>query len=308
MSIIRTHWFCSVMVALQALCLGANPRCAEATMVYILNGPQSADDHRYDFHVEILKTALEKTTAKFGPYRLDLSASMSEARQTLELKAASGKLNVMYLGTSPELEHDLIPIRIPVDKNLSGYFVLLIRSHDARRFQHVRTPSDPKESSFGLGDDWLDNLVYQHNGLKVTKGSDYNGLFEMLLNRRFDAFPRSGVEVMQEYQQRKPSMPELAIEETLLLYYPWPMYFWFSKNPEGVRLSTRAAEGMWSMIEDGTYDKIFDKYFRADIERLNLSKRQLIEMSNPRLTPETPLQDKRLWFNPAKSAPDSKTK
>lgn len=288
--------------------IGVIPCRAESAnaMVYVLNGPQSPADHRYDFHWEILKTALERTVAKHGPYRIEKSAAMSEARQTQELQDATGKLTVMYLGTSPELERDLIPVRIPVDKNLSGYFVLLIRSENAAKFRDAQTLEGLKKFTFGLGVDWLDNLVYEHNGLRVTKGSEYDGLFEMLLNSRFDAFPRSGVEVMQEYTQRRAAMPDLFIEETLLIYYPWPMYFWFSKNAEGLRLSARAAEGMWSMIEDGTYNKIFEKHFHDDIERLNLKKRKLIELKNPRLTPATPLQDKRLWFVP--TASESKAK
>ena len=269
-------------------------------MVYIHNGPEKQDDHRYDFHWEILKTALERTTAKFGAFRIESSAPMTEARQTQELKETGGKLTVMYLGTSHNLERELLPVRIPVDKNLSGYFVLLIRSDSAEKFRDIKSLEGLRAFNFGLGVDWLDNVVFAHNRLKVVKGSDYDGLFEMLLNQRFDAFPRSGVEIMGEYNQRKASMPELAIEPGLLLYYPWPMYFWFSKNAEGQRLAARASEGMWSMIEDGTYDKIFDKYFHADIERLNLKKRRLIELKNSRLTPETPLQDKRLWFDPAK--------
>ena len=286
--------------------IGATPCRAESEMVYVLNGPQSPADHRYDFHWEILKTALERTSVKYGPFRIEKSSPMSEARQTQELLDATGKLTVMYLGTSLERERDLIPVRIPVDKNLSGYFVLLIRSDNAEKFRDVQSLNGLQKFTFGLGVDWLDNLVYEHNGLRVTKGSDYDGLFEMLLNRRFDAFPRSGVEVMREYTQRKASMPDLFIEETILVYYPWPMYFWFSKNSEGQRLSARAAEGMWSMIENGTYDKIFEKYFHDDIERLNLKKRRTIELKNPRLTPATPLQDKRLWFIP--TAPELKAK
>ncbi|MDB6026700.1 MAG: hypothetical protein JWM68_2923, partial [Verrucomicrobiales bacterium] len=132
----------------------------------------------------------------------------------------------------------------------------------------------------------------------VVTGSNYEGLFEMLVNKRFDIFLRAAVEVTDEYQQRKEKMPELHIEENLLFYYPLPMYFWFSKTDEGKRLASRAEQGMRMMIEDGSYDQIFDKYQRSKIEGLHLKTRKIFKINNPFLGPETPFQDKRLWFDP----------
>ena len=53
-------------------------------------------------------------------------------------------------------------------------------------------------------------------------------------------FPVAVVEVMEEYEARKRKLPDLQIEQTLLLNYPAPMYFWFSKTAEGRRLAGRA--------------------------------------------------------------------
>jgi hypothetical protein len=93
-------------------------------------------------------------------------------------------------------------------------------------------------------------------------------------------------------------MPDLRIEDNIVFYYPLPMYFWFPKSAEGRRLATRAEEGMRIMIRDGSYDRIFDKYQRRKIERLRLKSRRIFRIGNPYLGPETPLGDKRLWFDP----------
>jgi membrane-bound lytic murein transglycosylase MltF len=76
------------------------------------------------------------------------------------------------------------------------------------------------------------------------------------------------------------------------------MYFWFPKTDEGRRLAARAEEGMRMMIADGTYDRIFDKYQRHKIEQLHLKQRRIFRINNPFLGPETPFNDKRLWFDP----------
>ena len=273
------------------------PAAAES-MVYIYNAPESDLDQRYTYHWEILRTALEKTAEKHGPFEMVPSERMTENRQAFELEQASGKLSVMYQSTTPAFEESLIPIRIPVDKNLVSYRIFLIRKGEEGRFASVASVEDLKQFRFGLGLGWIDVGVLEANGLPVITGSEYDGLFEMLVNRRFDIFLRAAVEILDEYEARKEALPELAIERSLILYYPLPMYFWFSKTDEGRRLAARAEEGMRMMIEDGTYDTIFDKYQRKKIEALDLKHRKLIKIENPNLGPMTPFDDKRLWFDP----------
>lgn len=267
-------------------------------MVYIHNAQESENDHRYDYHWEILRTALEYTERRFGPFQLYPSSPMTEKRQVFELSNQTGKLTVMFRGADQNLENNLTPVRIPVDLNLAGYMIFLIRKEDQDLFDGINTLDDLRQYSIGLGADWLDIEVLESNGFNVITGTNYDGLFRMLLNKRFDCFQRSAVEILDEYDQRKSTMGNLHIEKNLILYYPWPMYFWFSDNAEGILLAERAEEGMLQMIEDGTYYRIFDKYFEEDIARLNLSDRRLLRISNPLLSPETPLDDDRLWFDP----------
>jgi ABC-type amino acid transport substrate-binding protein len=222
---------------------------------------------------------------------------MSEKRQVFELQQG-GKLTVMYLGTTPEMERALLPIRIPVDKNLGGYCVFLIDGRQRDRFVGVQSLDDLRRFRFGLGLGWIDVDILRSNRFNVVTGSDYDGLFEMLVNGRFDVFLRSAVEVMDEWDGKRGSLPNLAIEERFVFYYPMPMYFWFTKDANGKRLAERAEEGMRGMIEDGTYDGIFASYQNEKIRRLQLAKRKIFRIENPFLGPETPLSDKRLWFTP----------
>ncbi|HSY50859.1 MAG TPA: hypothetical protein VLC46_18795 [Thermoanaerobaculia bacterium] len=267
-------------------------------MTYIYDAPESPLDVRYLYHWEILRTALDRTTPKWGKYRMMKSELMTEQRQAFELQHATGKLTVMYLSTTPDFERTLIPIRIPVDKNLGGYCVFLIRKNEQQWFTLVRSIDDLHRFTYGLGLGWIDVDILRSNGFKVVTGSSYEGLFEMLVNKRFDIFLRAATEVLDEYARRKEAMPSLHIEDSILFYYPLPMYFWFPKTNEGQRLAARAEEGMRMMIADGTYDRIFDKYQRHKIEQLRLKERRIFTIRNPFLGPETPFSDKRLWFDP----------
>lgn len=267
-------------------------------MTYVYHPPESPLDVRYLYHWEILRTALEKTKAKWGAYRMVPSTRMTEQRQAFELQNATGRLTVMYLSTTPDFEKTLIPIRIPVDKNLGGYCVFLIRKEDRGRFARLETLDDLRRFRYGLGLGWIDVGILRANGFDVVTGSSYDGLFEMLVQRRFDILLRAATEVLDEVDQRRRDFPGLCIEDHILFYYPLPMYFWFSRTPEGRRLAARAEEGMRAMIADGTYDAIFDKYQRHKIEQLHLKDRRLFHIDNPNVGPETPFRDKRLWFDP----------
>jgi ABC-type amino acid transport substrate-binding protein len=275
------------------------PAFAAEAMRYIYDAPESPLDKRYEYHWEILRTALERTKEKYGPYIMEPSVSMTENRQAFELHNATGKLTVMYLSTTPEFERDLLPVRIPVDKNLGGYCVFLINRQDQNRFADIKTLEDLKQFTFGLGLGWIDVGILKSNGLKVVTGSNYEGLFDMLANHRFDIFLRAAVEVLGEFDERKQRLPGLTIEPNIILYYPLPMYFWFPKTPQGQRLADRAREGMMAMIEDGTYDRIFFAYQQWKIDRLDLKHRRIFRINNPFLGPQTPFADKRLWYDPS---------
>ncbi|HWW60247.1 MAG TPA: hypothetical protein VN181_02670, partial [Thermoanaerobaculia bacterium] len=160
------RWSMTVCVAALALSLHA----AE-TMTYIYHPPESALDVRYLYHWEILRTALEKTKAKWGPYALVPSELMTERRQAFELKNATGKLTVMYLSTTPDFEKTLIPARIPVDRNLAGYNILLIRRENQQRFAGIRSLDDLRRFRYGLGLGWIDVDILRANRFTVVTGS-----------------------------------------------------------------------------------------------------------------------------------------
>lgn len=272
-------------------------------MRYLYNAPESSLDTRYVYHWRILKTALEKTEAQFGPFALVPAGFMTEKRQASELRDNTGKLTVMYLGTTPEMERDLIPVRIPVDKDLGGYCVFLIRKESQRLFDSVDSLDDLRRFKYGLGLGWIDVDILRANQFRVVTASCYDCLFEMLYNKRFDVALRAAVEVIGEYESHRLAMPDLRIENNLILYYPMPMYFWFSRTVEGRQLAARAERGMRQMIDDGSYDKIFAEYQDYKIQRLKLKERRIFRIKNPLLGPETPFAEKRLWFDPATYSP-----
>jgi hypothetical protein len=223
---------------------------------------------------------------------------MSEDRQEFELLHQSEKLTVILRGDTPEYEKQFECVWIPVDKGLLGYRVFLIRSEDQSRLTHNSTLDDLRTLTIGQGNGWKDIEILRSNGLKVMAGGDYPGLFVMLANHRFDLFSRGVEEVSDEYSRQKHKLPSLAIEQNLMLYYPIARYFWFSRSDHGHALAQRVREGMTMMIEDGSFDSLFQKSHEGLFDDLRLSSRKLFVLQNPLATKMAPVNDSRYWYLP----------
>jgi ABC-type amino acid transport substrate-binding protein len=127
--------------------------------------------------------------------------------------------------------------------------------------------------------------------------SEYESLFRMIEAGRVDIFPRGIGEIFEELGTREHSLSNVIIEPDLLLYYPWPYYFFVNKD--NTALAERLENGLLKMIDDGSFDEIFWRFHGEAIGRARLDERRIIRLTNPLLPPSTPLDDERLWFQPS---------
>lgn len=266
---------------------------AGITVVYPAN--EMASDNRYNDLLEILKMALEKTAPEFGPFELGPSdLIMTEARYLFELK--NGKhTNIAWSSTSVEKETELLPLRIPLRKGILGYRVAFTSKSKQAKIDQVKTLDGLKALTVGQGVGWGDVKLYEANGIKVIV-SKYENLFKMTAGGRFDIFPRGISEIGAEFASHGKDNPTLVVEQNLLIYYPWPYYFFFNKKD--VLLRKRIESGILLMKKDGSFDAIFNKFNSKAIEQANLKNRRVIKIKNDMLPKETPLNDPTLWFDP----------
>lgn len=258
---------------------------------------ESDADSRYSDLLEILKTALNKTVAEYGPYTLQPSTSgMNEARSFAELLNPAGMVTIAWSGTSVQKEKDYRALRIPLRKGILGYRVALIAKTSQADMDKIRNLYDLRKERVGQGIGWGDVAIYEANGIKVHTAG-YESLFKMVAANRIDLFPRGINEVFHEHAARHHDIPNLAVEKHLLIYYPWPYYFFFNKSNKS--LEKRVEIGIRKMMKDGSFNAIFMKYNRSSIIKANLKNRRIIRMVNPTLPKDTPLADASLWFDPA---------
>ncbi len=64
----------------------------------------------------------------------------------------------------------------------------------------------------GQGSHWGDVKIYEHNRVPVQTAATYEALFPMMLDGRFDLFPRSAIEVTLELAYRSPLISWLNLQ------------------------------------------------------------------------------------------------
>lgn len=276
------------------LCCGAGAQAA-APMRYIHPPPESGADLRMNYYWELLQAALEETTPKWGPFEVTVSQKVMSAARAEILLAASQDISLTVRTTSTEREKTLRAIPIPLDKGLTGYRLFLTKTATQPRLSQVRTLNDLKAFSIGQGINWIDTDILRNAGLNIITGSNYESLFAMLEAGRFDVFSRGINEIGLEYSFAASRHADLRIEKTLMLYYPLPRYFFFARTPEGELLAKRVEEGLRMLIKNGKFDKRYQAFKRSILVDLQLSGRRIFRISNPYLSPATPLAERELW-------------
>jgi hypothetical protein len=279
-----------------ALALAALPASAVAADVYIID-MNSSKSHFNNSHVmRLLNAALEASSNRYGAYELKISPLHMERERLLQEMLKGGNVNLSGQVTSTEWENKLIPIRIPLDKGMSCYRISLIDGRKQNLFSAVRTLDDLKQYSVGAGRQWSSTSIYRHAGLPLVETNSTLGLHHMLAAGRFQYFPRAVDEAIYEQAAYVQEFPALTVERSFALYIPAPRYFFIGGQQQ--RLAQRLEYGLQRLIADGRYDQLFHQFYDGLIEQSGLRKRRIFRLTNPELSPLTPLANKAYWYVP----------
>jgi hypothetical protein len=248
-----------------------------------------------------LREALERTRRDYGAYEVQPFTEDVSIGRAIELAIEGRLVNVLSAGvgqSAPSPERDMIPVAFPIDKGLLGYRVAFIDRRSQDRLLRVHGIEELRHLRVGQGSGWGDVRIYEHERIPVETTYDYESLVLMLLHGRFDLFPRGLWEVAPELAAYGTRYPDLAVEQLLLLHYPFFEAFYVSRSAP--RLAGRLTVGLERMVADGSFDAFFARHFGKLLADLNLRQRVVIELENPFLPAWVPLKRKELWFDPAR--------
>lgn len=247
----------------------------------------------YEYRWKLLELALSHTKTSDESFKLVPHAGDITQNRGMQL-LQQGAIDVIALGTNAERESKMQPIKIDILRGIVGFRLFVIRAADQKRIAHMDDRALRTQLTFGLNSQWADLPIMRANGFTVETSTSYENLFGMLMAGRFDAFPRGLNEAQRELDERKQNYPQLAVEQTKALYFPYPVYFWVSK--ENTALAQRIERGLKLSLADGSFRKLFENYHAAEIAMLTKEKRHVIRLANPILPAETAEPDTRWWW------------
>ena len=275
----------------------ALPKNIAPTVITTLPPPFKGElTHRY--FLNVLKLALDKTTADYGPYEITLTGPMQSAPALLELSRPQGGLDVVWTGSSDQREKILKPIKIPLLRGVLGYRVPLLHQRIQSRYETIKNVEQLSNLKICQGQFWPDSDILEYSGLTVKRYRVFQSMIEAVYSGECDIFLRGIHEGPVEWQQWQEQYPELKMSTSPLVYYPLPMYFFVGKHD--TELYQRLEQGMQVIVADGSLDQLMrqDPVTQHLFPLAQWLEGHAIHISNPNLTqlPESYHSD--FWLKP----------
>jgi hypothetical protein len=283
------------MLGLAALLLALAAFDARAVDAVVFDRAASPADFRREYSKALLQLVLERTVPEFGRYTVDYADAHMERPRLLEALKEGKLINVTAYPADAKWLKSLSYVAVPTDMGMQSWRIALIDGKQQDRIHQLALPGGLKQLTAGVGSVWVTRASLHDNGFRYVTGSNYIGLFDMLMAGRFDYFPRGVNEIFQEYDLRKQAFPQLAVEDSIVLHDNIPSLFFVS--PRHPRLYRRIRAGMESLLKDGTLERFVLEHHRNYLLRAKLCKRRRIDLPNKDIDPAM-LARAELWLDP----------
>jgi len=241
--------------------------------------PELNSEERVLHEVEVLKLALDKTTAEFGPYELRGIPPMNRARTLVALSHNVYPNLILQMSYEDELaeQEKLAYIPFPLDRGALSYRICFVRDALQATTRNITRIDQLKDYHFGVGIGWADGKILRYNGLQVIESGTVISLFRMTKAGRIDFFCRGPIEL--RYEQQDLNSLELKSNTQLALYYPLPKFFFAHKDNQAAL--NRVQQGLEIAYKDGSFDQLWRKRHIDAIEHTHLKQRNIIKLENP---------------------------
>ncbi|AOT09624.1 hypothetical protein S4054249_18150 [Pseudoalteromonas luteoviolacea] len=221
------------------------------------------------FLYELLQQALDA-----ADYDVNIEHVKVHPHQQRTLMALNkGHVDLHWSMTSPAREKLAIAVKFPLFDGLIGKRVLIIHKAQYERFRRVTELAQLSRFIAVQGHDWPDTKILSSNGLNVKPIVNYQAMFDMVMKKKADYFPRSIVEAQSELINQNNN--ELMIVPDYYLSYPARFYFFVNKDK--AELAEKLELGLSKLKSSGAYNELLQRYFDLHI----LANSHMLPLSNP---------------------------
>ena len=252
----------------------------------VLYYPKRTESPRWNYALGLVQLALQESGSDYILQPTVDEMSQTRAARELEL----GNIDFIWTGTSAEYEQRFRPVRIPVLRGLDGYRICVIDPERQSAFSAVQSLDDLKQLTIGQDPGWSDVKILEAAGLKVVT-APYDALPDMVERDRYDCFLRGAHEAPNEVAKH----PTLAVENDLLIVYPFTSFFFVNKTDAALADALEA--GLKKAYEDGRFMRHFNSHpaIRAIFDEGRIEQRRRFDIPNPFLTDETRAIPDQYW-------------
>lgn len=235
------------------------------------------DSRENNFYIDALVWLLNKSEADYRLIHTNHIMSSQVRKVTL---VQDGEIDVMYAGTTIDMESKLKPVRFPITRGLVGTRLLLINQKYQDEYRTVKNIEDLKLYSGILSFGWPEKEIFEAVGLAQVEQL-YNDIFQNINSGSRYYFSRGVLEIYSELLSKKKHLPNLVVESELLLKYRSAVFFFI--NPNNKELEEILTLGFEKGYADGSYQEFIYNHpsIKASFEKAKLKERRVIEIPNP---------------------------
>lgn len=243
-------------------------------MVQFWNGNKSAI--RQQFEWDVLQLALHKIKPKIK-LNNDLT-NYTKAEEEGQVFAQGTDVLVTVAGNKKFTHGSYLMLPEPLCRGLLGCRILIIHKDRLNEFSTLNE-SQLKQRNIGIPATWADADLFRENQYHVSEQGNLEERLLAVQSGECDYMALGANEaeaILSEYAQL---VPDLVVEPTLLLYYPFPLVFYC--HPEQTDLLADIEHGLSLCKISGELDSLFENTYGADVRAVKLHQRRVFHLTNP---------------------------
>ncbi|EKF9986819.1 transporter substrate-binding domain-containing protein [Vibrio cholerae] len=164
-----------------------------------------------------------------------------------------------------------------------GCRVLVVRRGEQDQFAQLSL-SELQQRIAGIPGTWADAELLRQNGFQVLEQGTLAQQFLLLQEGLCDFIPLGINEAQSLLDAHSHETPRLAIEPSLMLYYPLPIVFYI--DPEQPQLEEVIKKGLLLIDHNGELERLYQKHYGESVLRMNPKQRKVIPIVNKQLSDE----------------------
>lgn len=238
---------------------------------------------RTHFHQTLLKRALNleaSTDQSVELVFLDSDLPLESDRRAKML--IQGRLDILWAPPRADLENGALRVNFPFLRGLQGYRILLAHRNKLEALEQITGLDALKNLKAGLGSGWTDTAVFRENGLITITAPSLDTLWHMLEAERFDYLPRGLTEVIPELKSRQSRFQSVAMDRSLVLYYPFPLFFYVSKDRPD--LHATLTTNLSTLRQSGEFEALWREAHQELFQELSFGNRKVLELDTSHLS------------------------